>query len=64
MKYVLKKDLVVRAGTIFNDAPKEVRHFTPHIEATIGPHKDVVISVVTSEEEATILDEYFLKLRS
>ncbi len=50
-KLILKKDLVVPAGTEFTIGPQERGWGEPNFEATLGPHKDSVIYVTIGQSD-------------
>jgi hypothetical protein len=65
-KLILKKDLVIPAGTEFKTGPNKREWFEPNFEALLGPHKDSVITVTIGEslfgdvmQEEEILDDLF-----
>lgn len=50
-KLILKKDLVIPAGTEFKVGPSKREWFEPNFEALLGPHKNSVIRVTISESD-------------
>ena len=66
-KLLLKKDLVIPAGTVFEIGPSKLEWCEPNYEALLGPHKDSVITITIGEsdlfgdvmQEMEILPELF-----
>ena len=50
-KLILKKDLVIPAGTEFTTGPSKRAWLEPNLEALLGPHKDSVIQVTIGESD-------------
>ncbi len=48
-KLILKKDLVIPAGTVFGIGPQKREWAEPNFEATLGPHKDSVVYVTIGQ---------------
>ena len=57
----LKKDIIIKAGTIFKTAPsKTVRHGKGHLETSIGLSDDTCGSLVyTLDDSGDMCEEYF-----
>ena len=72
MKLKLKKDIVIPAGTVFDDAPTQTRRVSSEfVEATfaVGDSKDTYGSVVylvgsKDSKERTQVSEYFEEITS
>jgi hypothetical protein len=50
-KLILKKDLVIPAGTVFKKGPNKIEWAEPNFEALLGPHRDSVITVTIGESD-------------
>jgi len=50
-KLILKKPLVIPAGTIFEIGPSKIEWGEPNYEAYLGPHKDSVITITIGESD-------------
>ena len=50
-KLILKKDLVIPAGTEFTVGSSKTEWAEPNFEALLGPHKDSVISIVIGQSD-------------
>ncbi len=50
-KLILKKDLVIPAGTIFEIGASKREWGEPNFEALLGPHKDSVIQVTLGQSD-------------
>jgi hypothetical protein len=50
-KLILKKDLVIPAGTEFKIGPSKIEWSEPNFEALLGPHKDSVITITIGESD-------------
>lgn len=50
-KLILKKDLVIPAGTEFKTGPNKREWSEPNFEALLGPHKDSVIQVTIGQSD-------------
>lgn len=53
MKARLKKDIVIKAGTIFHDAPTRTERSGDHIEYIFGLTKNTTGSLVYAIEDLT-----------
>jgi len=56
-RMVLKKDIIIPAGTVFTQAATKVERSIDHVEATIGLTYDVAVNFVIPTDED--LKEYF-----
>ena len=63
-KYVLKKDLVIPAGTVFSPAAKKTVRHSEHVahDAALGPDNTVSI-VVPVEKDDEEFNAHFAELR-
>ena len=50
-KLILKKDLVIPAGTEFTIGPRKTEWHEPNFQATLGPHKNSVIYITIGQSD-------------
>ena len=61
VRYRLKKDIVIPAGTVFGQAPTKKVMNGPHIEHILGLTKDTSGSLIYALDDDPSLDEWFEK---
>ena len=61
-KYVVKKDIVISAGTVLSCAPIKTERYTPHFLALVSFGPDYVGSFTIDEDAIEANRKYFEKL--
>lgn len=62
--YVLIKDIVIPAGTIFRSAPCQIKRYMPYFDTTIGFGKDETADFSLSEEAIAAFPNYFAPVKN